>query len=126
MTLDLLADADEELLTAVEQARVDAHLRDCAECRELAQELTDATAAVRELSAPAMPADVLERLTNAVRAESERRATGIAAAEEEAGIADASKRTDIGSFRQNPLMGKTLSPEQAHLVGRTWPTGSQG
>ncbi|WP_432559326.1 anti-sigma factor family protein [Granulicoccus sp. GXG6511] len=121
IALEVLADAAEHLLTPDEQQRVETHLQMCPECTELAEALSEAGAAVRELPAPPMPADVLDRLTGLVRNESERRASGVAEAEAESGLVEAAKRTDLGSFRQNPIVGKTVSPHQAHLVGRKLP-----
>lgn len=121
VSVTVLADAAEDLLPAAEVARVNEHLSRCAACTELAQALTDACDALRDLPAPPMPEPVFERLSALVRAESQRRASGEAEAEAEAAIAEAVRRTDLGTFRQNPIIGKTGSVDQARRVGRTGP-----
>ncbi|MDO5498423.1 MAG: hypothetical protein Q4F67_01935 [Propionibacteriaceae bacterium] len=117
VSVDVLADAAENLLSPEQVTLVNDHLHQCPECAEIAQALTDACEALRELPAPPMPEAVLQRLTALVRAESERRANGEADAEVEAGIADAAKRTDLGTFRQNPLTKKGI--DIRHTLGRT-------
>jgi len=122
VSLDILADAAEDLLTNDERDHVEKHLRTCVECAELARTLSVATDAIRDLAAPPMPSAVQERLIALVREESERRASGVAEAEEAAGVAEAAKRTDLGSFRQNPLITQKMPPRRMHLVGGRFPT----
>ena len=99
-----LADAAEGLLSAEETAAVADHLAGCSACAELARNLSDVTQALRDLPTPAMPAAVAQRLTAVVRQEAQLRATGVTEAEEAAGLAEAAKRTDLGSFRHNPIL----------------------
>lgn len=115
---EVLADAAENLLSPAEADRVELHLQQCAQCTELAQSLRETTALLRDLPAPAMPEAVAARLRETVRRESQRRASGAAEAEEAAGIAEAAKQTDLGSFRHNPVMDKNGSPTLGQLVGR--------
>lgn len=119
--VDVLSDLSAGLLSHREAARVRAHLEACAGCRAVAAALDDASAALRSLPAPPMPDAVFARLTAVVRTESERRATGEARAEREAGIAEAAKRTDLGTFGQNSTVGKQVPIAEAHLVGRRPP-----
>lgn len=104
--MEILADAAEDLLPPAEAAAVADHLRDCTACADLAQRVTDVSQAVREHPVPAMPPAVSRRLTDVVRAEAQRRASGISAAEESASLAEAAKRTDLGTFRQNPVLDR--------------------
>lgn len=110
--VDVLADAAEDLLSPAESERVERHLQQCPQCTELARTLTETTAALRALPTPPMPDTVAARLRDTIRRESQRRATGVAEAEEAAGIAEAAKQTDLGSFRHNPVMDKNGSPTQ--------------
>lgn len=85
-------------------------------------QLSQVTAALRDLASPPMPDAIAQRLREVVRAESQRRAEGVAAAEEQTALAEASKRTDLGSFRQNPFIVKDPQQEVAtagHRAGRT-------
>lgn len=123
-SVEVLSDAAADMLSDTESQRVQAHLDSCAECREVAVALADACTALQSLPAPPMPDAVFARLTAVVRAESERRATGVARAEEDAEIAEAAKRTDLGTFGQNPTIGKQVPIADAHLVGRRLPPDS--
>lgn len=116
--VDVLADAAEGLLSPSDTERVELHLQQCAHCTELARALTETTAALRALPKPPMPDAVATRLRDTIRRESQRRASGVAEAEEAAGIADAAKQTDLGSFRHNPVMDKNGAPTAGQLAGR--------
>lgn len=119
--VEVLADATAELLSAQEAAAVRDHLTDCDACRTLVDELHAAAGALQDLPAPPMPQAVLDRLTAVVRAESERRAIGVFEAEAQAEIIEAAKRTALGTFGQNPPVGKTVPVADPHLVRRQTP-----
>lgn len=123
-SVEVLSDAAADLLSASEAQRVKDHLEACAECRDVAVALADACLALQSLPAPPMPDAVFARLSAVLQAESERRATGVARAEEDAEIAEAAKRTDLGTFGQNPTIGKQVPIADAHLVGRRLPPDS--
>lgn len=124
VSIDTLADAAEDLLDPQDAARVRTHVASCTECTEAAESLRAASAAIRDLPAPPMPSAVFDRLTAVVRAESERRATGIARAEEEAEKAEAFRRTDLGSFGQNPPFGKSVPLAESCLISRQHPSAA--
>ncbi|WP_425310614.1 zf-HC2 domain-containing protein [Ammonicoccus fulvus] len=123
-SVEVLSDAAADLLSASEAQRIQAHLEACADCRDVAAALADACLALESLPAPPMPDAVFARLTAVVQAESQRRASGVARAEEDAEIAEAAKRTDLGTFGQNPTIGKQVPIADAHLVGRRLPPDS--
>lgn len=116
--VEILADAAEDLLSPAEADRVELHLQECTRCTEFAHRLAKTTAVLRDLTAPPMPDAVAARLRDIVRRESQRRASGVADAEKAAGVAEAAKQTDLGSFRHNPVMDKNGSPTASQLVGR--------
>lgn len=124
-SIEVLSDAAADLLAHDEALRVRAHLETCADCRETAAALADACTALQSLPAPPMPDAVFARLTAVVRAESERRATGVAHAEAEAEIAEAAKRTHLGTFGENTTIGTKTSITDAHLVGRRLPSDGE-
>lgn len=104
-SLEMIADAAEDLLTAEQADQVALHLDRCADCAALAAALTEACEMVADSPAPPMPDAVFDRLTAVVRAESQRRASGAAKAEAEADAAAAVRRTALGTFGENPAMG---------------------
>lgn len=106
VTIDELADADEQLLPPARAADVPAHLDDCGDCRELAAALARTCQALAADPAPPMPAAVFERLQSVVAAESARRSSGGADADDAEARALAAKRTALGTFGQNPTYAK--------------------
>lgn len=106
VTIDELADASEQVLPDARAAAVAAHLDDCAACRELAEALARTCQALADEPVPPMPPAVFDRLQAVVAAESARRASGEAAADEREAAAQAAKRTALGTFGRNPAYGK--------------------
>ena len=72
-TLDELADAAEDLLSAEQAAAIEAHLASCADCRAQAASLRAATAELGAVPAPTMPTDVASRLSRVLVAEAAQR-----------------------------------------------------
>lgn len=118
VSIDELSDAAEHLLGTDDAARVAQHVAECAQCAELAAALTDVCAALGEDPAPAMPDAVFARLSAVVRAESERRTSGTARAEEEAERAARAKRT-VGTFGDHPDFDRSWEPEESRSDSRS-------
>lgn len=111
VSIDELSDAAEQLLTADEASRVAQHVTECSHCAELAAALTDACALLRDEPAPPMPEAVFDRLSAVVRAESERRASGAAQAEDDAERAARAKRA-VGNFGAHPDFDRKWDPAE--------------
>ncbi|OYO02428.1 hypothetical protein [Enemella evansiae] len=117
VSIEELSDAAEQLLTAEDAARVTDHVQACAQCGELARALADACDALRSEPAPPMPDAVFDRLSAVVRAESERRSSGTARAEEEAERAARAKRT-VGTFGDHPDFDRSWEPDRSRSESR--------
>ena len=72
-TLDELADAAEDLLSAEQAAAIEAHLAFCADCQAQAASLRAVTAELGTVPAPTMPTDVASRLSRVLVAEAAHR-----------------------------------------------------
>lgn len=103
-TADELSAAAEGLLTGDQAAEIDRHVASCSECTAAAVLLGTVRAALADLAhadtAP-MPAAVADRLDAAMAAESDRRASGEAAADLARKQAEHAKRLSTGSFGEN-------------------------
>jgi hypothetical protein len=84
VSAEVLARYQEGDLRARRAARVAAHLSACSRCARTGSELTAVPGLLAGIGRPAMPADVAERLTLAIAAESAARAAGDAAPAPEA------------------------------------------
>lgn len=116
VTVEELADADEQLLPPARAQSVSAHLESCDDCQELAAALARSCAALADEPAPPMPDDVLARLQAVVAAESARRSAG--ADDDAEAAALAAKRTSLGTFGQNPAYDKLrAAPRRATPQG---------
>lgn len=107
-TIEVLADAAEDLLPDDEARLVTDHLAMCADCAQTAAALADVCVTLRDAPAPPMPDAVFNRLQDVVRSESARRASGVAAAEVETAAIEAAKRTELGTFGRNPGVTKVV------------------
>ncbi|SEG83046.1 hypothetical protein SAMN04489712_115130 [Thermomonospora echinospora] len=67
---DALADLAEGLLDDADAASANAHLDDCAECRERSAEIADVSRILADVPVPPMPAELAARIDEAIRAES--------------------------------------------------------
>lgn len=71
---EALADLAEGLLDDDEAASANAHLDDCALCRERSAEIADVSRLLADVSVPPMPEELIERIDEAIRAEAEKSA----------------------------------------------------
>lgn len=115
--MELLADAAAELLPDDESRTVEDHLARCADCAAVAAALTEVGQVLRDTPSAPMPDSVFARLNSAVRAESERRASGAAEAEARAAAVEAARRTALGTFGQNPAAEKKVRLRAGELAG---------
>jgi anti-sigma factor RsiW len=117
-TVEVLADAAEDLLSEGEARQVAGHVAGCADCAETVAALTAVRSVLQEAPAPRMPDAVFAQLQAVVRAESTRRASGAAEAEAEAAAVEAAKRTALGTFGQNPAVSKDTPIWTDDLAGK--------
>lgn len=118
-------------LTELEQAEVDRHLRECAECRQVVAEMAELTYAVREAPLEAAPALVpaAPRSVPAARTFSSRRRlgslAGVAAAAAVAAALGAVVATPWHRTPPRPAAPRSIDIAQRFDVHHPWPLFSE-
>lgn len=112
ITATELADAAEGLLPSDRAAEIEAHLAACETCTETASSIASVAQLLAGAPEERMPADVADRLSAIVAAESRRRSTGQQAEEHRRRQAEHAKRHTLGTFGDNsPTKRHTGIPE---------------
>lgn len=114
ITATELADAAEGLLSSERTAEIEAHLAACETCTRAATGIASVARELAQAPSEQMPADVVERLSAIVAAESKRRASGQQAEEHQRRQAEHAKRHTLGTFGENPLTKRHPAPLADH------------